>query len=500
VRYVYDEWSNVRRVQASYTHSGQDGPWASDGWYVYDTAGRMTISNGAMSDGTIRLKFGSAQIGYDGVGRRSATTEYVRKNTTSNPTFVRTWDTMRDERYEYDDLGHLRKIEQRVRHVKIKIVTSDENGSHPGSEPDRVGSWQMLSSRFSNLRGDVTHAEQWSRVSGLPNNLSVDEVPAHIGTTTSVYRADDQVAWTETVADDPTRSTMTQYVYYAETGQLSSYEFSAYRSDLTPYIARFTYSHTFQNGNRVVSRISDAHNGLDTTKTYDPLGRLSYERVDLQRPNGSGSDRYEERLFEYGAQGRIIFKDTQLGLSASGPDTVPLPTPTTGRQTYVYAGDRIVATVGAERLEGSTNFHFAYTPMSEAATFGTSRYVVQSGDTLIDIAQAIYGDGALWYVIADANSISDAPEDPLPASEVGKAYEIPGVIRSTNGANTFTPYDSAEIIGNDRPIAIPPPPPPRISDIELMAVAAVSITLQVGVTVGFGARHSGQSGGSDNAS
>ena len=45
----------------------------------------------------------------------------------------------------------------------------------------------------------------------------------------------------------------------------------------------------------------------------------------------------------------------------------------------------------------------------------------------------------------------------------------------------------AEIIGNDRPIAIPPPPPPKYSDIELMAVAAVSITIQVGATVGLSA-------------
>ena len=43
----------------------------------------------------------------------------------------------------------------------------------------------------------------------------------------------------------------------------------------------------------------------------------------------------------------------------------------------------------------------------------------------------------------------------------------------------------AEIIGNDRPIAIPPPPPPKRSDIEIMAVAAVSITIQVGATVGL---------------
>ena len=184
---------------------------------------------------------------------------------------------MRDERYEYDDLGHLRKTEQRVRHVNI---VRNLNGF-----PDQVGSWQMLSSRSSNLRGDVTHAEQWRRISGPLDNISVDQVAAHTGTTTNAYRADGRVASTRTVADDPTKSTLTVNAYDAQTGQLSSYEFTAHRSDLTPYTAKFTYSHTLQNGNRVVCRISDAHLGLHTTKTYDPLGRLSRDRVDLPNPD-----------------------------------------------------------------------------------------------------------------------------------------------------------------------------------------------------------------------
>src|SRR5262249_46212505 len=152
--------------------------------------------------------------------------------------------------------------------------------------------------------------------------------------------------------------------------------------------------------------------------------------------------------------------------------------PPDGQQTYVYAGEGRVATVGAHRLAGQSRFDFAYTPMSESAGNGASRYVVQSGDSLIDIALASYGDSALWYLIADANSITAEPADPLPSSEVGKAYEIPEVIRSSQSASTFKPYELAEIIGNDRPIAIPPPPPPKFSDIEQLLIAAVSITVQ----------------------
>ena len=81
VRYSYDEWGNIRRTQAAYTQTWVGQPRASDSWCAYDDAGRMTISNGTMSAGVIRLRTpGSVHIDYDSVGRRSETTEYVRKN------------------------------------------------------------------------------------------------------------------------------------------------------------------------------------------------------------------------------------------------------------------------------------------------------------------------------------------------------------------------------------------------------------------------------------
>src|SRR5262249_52933786 len=269
--------------------------------------------------------------------------------------------------------------------------------------------------------------------------------------------------------------------------QLSSYEFTGYRSDHTPYVATFTYSYVFENGDRAVSLISEAHSDgpdnttkLDTTRDYDDAGRLFYQKIDLLDPNGSGSDRYEERFYKCAPGGRIIFKNTQLSLSSDGPNTVPLPDPSTGQQLYLYLGDRTIATVGAGCLAEATKFDFVYTAMSEAASTGASRYVVQSGDTLIGIAQTVYGDSALWYMIADANSIVAAPGDPLPVSEIGKAYEIPSAIRSSNSAGTFSPYNAAAIIGDDRPIVIPPPlpPPPPPSDLKQIALAAVSITIQ----------------------
>ncbi len=487
VGYAYDEWSSIRRVQATYTYTGLDGPYTTTSWYDYDRAGRLIVSNGRLEGGRIRPKTrarDSVQIGYDTVGRRSGTTEHLRHNIANLPTLLRTWETMRDEHYEYNDLGHLRKIDQRLRSVDI-VETSNATGD-PVDKPPRIGPWKPLLVRSSNLRGDVTRSEQWTRVWNAPNDLDVNKVPTKTGVTTSAYRADGQVSWTKTDATDPKKSTETQNTYNAQTGLLDSYVFNAFRSDGVPFTANYEYRYAFHRGERVVRAIRDFHSGLDTTKTYDAADRLWTERINLPTPNDvSGSDRYEKRVYDHGADGRIIFKNAWIQLSSSGPGTIDPPDPADGQQTYVYASNRLVGTIGTRRLIDATRFDFAYTPMSESAGSGSSRYVVQNGDSLIDIAQAGYGDGALWYMVADANGITSPPDEPLPTAEVGKSYELPDVVRSSHTATTFTPFGIGDIIGNDRPIAIPPPPPHKASDIEMMAVAAVSITIQVGVTVGL---------------
>jgi hypothetical protein len=56
VRYTYDEWSNVRRIQATFTPTWGGETKSDECWYDYDPSGRMTVSNGALKDGTIRVK------------------------------------------------------------------------------------------------------------------------------------------------------------------------------------------------------------------------------------------------------------------------------------------------------------------------------------------------------------------------------------------------------------------------------------------------------------
>ncbi len=486
LHYGYDEWDNVRRIQAKYSHKHGVEPTLKESSYDYDAAGRITVSNGILSSGKIFLKKynpSSVSIVYDSDGRRIKTTEFNSSHALTH-TPKRTWDTMRDESYTYNDLGILRLIEQHIREVNIMQENLETGGWDP--KDDENGNWHNLSSRQVNLRGDVVRVDQWSRIPGPGSTGVITETPNSLGTTNTSYRLDGQVLTSSTDAADPNNSTVVENYYHEDIGLLDYYKFRGNRSDGTPFSTRFEYRYTFQNGRRAVTKIHDVFTSLLTTKSYDKLGRLSTEYIDLQNPcpwqTDPLSDRYEDRSYMYNAEGHIISKDTQQRLKVVGCD-VPLLEP--AQQIYVYAGNRIVGMIPADRLDTATKFDFAYSPMSEVSGSGTSRYIVQRGESLVDIAKANYGDGALWYLIADANSVITDPFEPLETTEFGKAYEIPDAVRSSQTATTFNLFGMGEIIGNDRPIAIPPPRPPKYSDIELLAVSAASIAFQVGVSVGL---------------
>src|SRR3546814_19012257 len=82
---------------------------------------------------------------------------------------------------------------------------------------------------------------------------------------------------------------------------------------------------------------------------------------------------------------------------------------------------------------------------------------------------------------------SDVCSSDLPSTGIGKAYELPDVVRSTHSATTSDSFGLADIVGTDRPLAVPPPPPPRHSDIEIMARAALSLPVQIGATAALSA-------------
>ncbi|MFC4291592.1 LysM peptidoglycan-binding domain-containing protein, partial [Sphingorhabdus arenilitoris] len=108
-------------------------------------------------------------------------------------------------------------------------------------------------------------------------------------------------------------------------------------------------------------------------------------------------------------------------------------------------------------------------------------YTVRGGETLVSIAQGLWGDGSLWYKIAQANPWASNPSAPLTE---GQVLQIPASVRSTYyNASTFKPYDPIEVAGNTQPGApqyITPAPPKKpkcgVFGQILLAVIAVAVT------------------------
>jgi hypothetical protein len=113
---------------------------------------------------------------------------------------------------------------------------------------------------------------------------------------------------------------------------------------------------------------------------------------------------------------------------------------------------------------------------------------VATGDTLATIAKNVYGDSALWYLIADANGLSGNSD-----LRVGQALSIPSRVGSGSNANTFTPYNSSKVIGDTSPNL--PQPAPRaqgggggcggLGSILMIVVLVVVTVYTAGAMSGF---------------
>jgi LysM domain len=86
-----------------------------------------------------------------------------------------------------------------------------------------------------------------------------------------------------------------------------------------------------------------------------------------------------------------------------------------------------------------------------------SNYTVRNGDTLQSIAQAVWGDSAMWYLLADANGLISGG-----TLVANTTLTIPNKVTNIhNNAGTFRPYNPGEAIGDVNPTLPTAPPPPR---------------------------------------
>ncbi|HEY0959731.1 MAG TPA: LysM peptidoglycan-binding domain-containing protein [Novosphingobium sp.] len=448
ITYKYDAVGNRRNVKSVYQNGIGTGLQEQDYWYKYDGQNRFVTTMGELSGGSIVLGADGVAITYDAAGNRATAT------------------------YGYDG------------HTETYTYTAD------GYLENMVIGGVVRARRTNDALGRVTSYKEYnaSGVETLNRTASFDN--------------DNRITADTTVAS--TTTTVTNYHYRAWNG--SAYAGAdqgvlVHTDQLESGITKNTnYYYTWWDEAKQSSIRIDATNpaNANTGQWAPGLSDLSYDAnghittlVDRTAVGGAKTVQYRNDAY-----GQILVREeTQNGVI--GP-----------RQLYYYFNGMRVGDVGnngeaqnrvdyAQQLAArgqarqtglfrygrpvaSADFDQNYQPINAGYPgLAASAYTVRSGDTLRSIAQAMWGDGAMWYLIADANGLSAASQ-----LSAGQRLIIPNKVTNLhNNSGTFRVYDPGEAIGDTLPtLPNEPAPPPAhkkgggcggIGAILMMVVAVV---------------------------
>ena len=445
--YRYDDLGNRSRVSASYRSTSGSTMTPKTETFVYDTEGRV-------------LKEGDRTYTYNAAGQRA--TEYFyskkwteRQQTSStgsgpygnSPTYanVTVGDIYTRNKFSYNDLGLRSKVELRSEYKRSS-----------------TGAW---------TNGNYSQKEAYTY-----NNAGM-EIQRVAGSkkTTTRYRADGQMLELKGYTNSTLDYKLGSYSY-DEAGNLKSYKYYNYKG--TDYTNTYNYQYiaTYRGYQQqtITASTTLSYTAPGYTKnTYDQRGRLTLATVsatkdgDRRKPTSvNGTDRHE---FLYNADNQIVSKKSYDYATSKS----------TSARYFYYQGAELSS------ITGST---INITPLdTEYGGGGTpGGYTVNQGDTLAGIAQSVFGDASLWYVIADANGLRLGPTEAFGLGDDGRSLKIPNDQQNVkNTSSNFKPYNETEIIGDLTPEAkllAPPPPPPAKKGCGVVAMIAI-IVVAVVVTV-----------------
>jgi YD repeat-containing protein len=450
LRYEYDAVGNRRMARAVYWNPlTRETTGLDEFWYAYDKANRFTITKGSLfgvrgssrtdTSGSISLGRQGVGIGYDAVGQRVSAQYVDPTNGVGRPL----------ETYTYTTDGYLEDFSE----------------------------------------GGVIKTRR--RLDALGRTREYIDIGSPAKTTTTSYDLDNRVLTSET------NGAKTSYFYFNDladtdssatgggTGALARTENRA-TAGATPVVTRYTYQY-WDGAKQTAIRLDAGWAPGQSSLSYNVNGHLAESKdlvggltrtyfnnangLVLRRTDTKGANTYHTNWF-YAAGRRV-------GDVSTNPDYK------TQRISYAEALAQGKDT-DPERFKNlapvtSSDFDQNYEPISPSYPPATgSAYTVRAGDTLAGVAQALWGDRAMWYLIAEANGMSG--RETLTA---GQTLVIPNKVTNIhNNSETFRPYNPGEVIGRIDPTLPPAPPPPAAAKggcgtigMVLMIVVAVVVTI-----------------------
>ena len=460
VTYDYDELGNRTRITfSSFARSGspviRETINGRQLWFNYDREGRMTLANKTIEqDG--RVTDAGVEIHYDAAGcrARTLTPEGMERRTERGG--VTSWDQSRQERYTYNDLGYLTRIEQAG-------VRSNKQYSGDNSPPDDPGPSPFMPSetRSYDLLGNLSESSRYKHFRFVSAFSMQMEPQSLLATVKNRYTAAGLLD-TETSTHPmlPGANTHTKN-FYDNHGILQGYTYTegdglgtdTNHGFKNTYIYRYSFKAGAlrEGGIDVKSNLKDSTT-TDQGNTYDGRGNLVWQRT-IDVPGNR-----EMVFFDYDGSGRVLDRakiDLPPNQQAISGDSYNSFFYNSGGETI---GNVATSNFAATRLGLRANFGIGFTPVSSNYPGSQpSSYAIVAGDSLASIARSFLGDEQLWYLIADANGLTAGPADPL-ESQLGRSLRIPNVVANAhNNAATFSPYNPSTIIPNTPWVGAPLP-------------------------------------------
>ncbi|WEF36027.1 DUF4214 domain-containing protein [Pseudoduganella chitinolytica] len=477
--YKYDNNGNRTQITTQY------GTTTLQSYNAYDAMNRQTVVNGDWVNGKAVFGERGHEITYDKSGNRLTDTFKGVKVGFTGTVYTATAGQTTTEYYTYDAAGRLESTKRDVLTIDVRRYDAAGRVTQSGLK-DKVAS-----GAGGGVGGAMAAAAAQASIAGTLKELGITsagriysydvgghitrqkDLKADLGTAQDTYFVSDQ--WNPGGGYDA-MGNLTGYTVVipgTKRGSNGRYIikyslFDSYKEDSTTLATNNTtnISHYDVNGNR-----TSITKGVLETVLLDP-GTVT-ENDGIMTVEGQ---RYEDRVRDLGEVVNRLWYDADGHIQSH----------TAGGQTefnlivngQVYGEESQTA----DNILGSN--YLGVTSASLAAA--PSSYSVQStNETLQGIAQSIWGDANLWYLIADANALgSDAK------LAVGQVLRIPARVNTVHGDyGTYKPYDPSEQIGSTAPV-MPEPKAGKggcggLGQIVMIVVAVVATIYTAGAAAGL---------------
>ncbi len=431
VTYQYDAVGNRR----SATATAEDREYqvhVKEYWFFYDQANRVrAYGEGSRPDPRNYLdNVIFTEYQYDRAGQRisqmTRETDYlsVSERTIGAAFYEQIYGTafylQGHERYEYDLAGQLTNVR------------------------DGLNQNEVISRRYYDTKGRVYYyqvVDDFSRYYLYDNSDRLDQMLefGQDNDITSNYQYDSQG-----------RLTRNDVTATGPGGYTAAYQYT-YVAGPTGYLEK-TVTATRQGvaGQKI------------STSTYDARGQL----ITVMAPFDLSGPGLSKRV-SYNVAGEVVARRDSDQPSERGGTR------------YISVGGNPLGRYGTPSTPDAPFIDFNYNvdPVSDEypASVPGSYIVSEQGETVRDVARAVYGDANLWYLVADANAL--APDDVL---RPGQVLSVPNAVQpSGNTADTFRPI--GDLVGDTRPdLPVPPPPPDKsCGTFGIILVIVVAVVVSV---------------------